>query len=575
MADVLSGAALATAHNRNPKMALTAQIETDAEVIIQLIEALDTPEQANCHSRAQDRARLRLDAGRPENAPSRHPLHWPIAYPEVFNTPGRNPGFDAMVGNPPFIGGQKITGTAGQDIRDYLVCWIAGGVRGSADLVAYFFLKATKVSRSIGFLATNTIRQGATRKVGLTQIADAGWTIHRAVSSVQWPGEATVKISKVWATADMWLGQRTLDRQPEESIDETLHPGSRSGWRRRRLAANLDKSFQGSTVVGEGFIMSPEEAQELIARDIRNAEVLFPYLTGDDINHEPRLRAPRWIINFRDWTVNKAKEYPDCFKIVEDKVKPYRQERKPNGEFKRQRAAAEHYWLYHRASLRLYRAIDHLERVIAISRVGKTVLPAFVSKDQVFSDATIVFSYDDDLHFAVLVSGFHYRWALRCGSSLGDGPRYTTAAVFDTFPQPVASAAVASSGRSLNIFRSELMAGCQLGLTDIYNLVHDREVKSDKPIQRLRDLHVQLDCAVRDAYGWFDLDLQHGFHQVDQQGARFTFSPPVADEIFERLLELNRERYEEEVAKGLHDRKKAKASKRVARKQGVLLEKSK
>lgn len=572
VADILSGGALVTAHNRDPKKALTAQIETDAEVVVQLIEDLGTPEQANAVIRAQGRARMRLEAGRPDDAPSREPLHWPITFPEVFNTPGRTPGFDAMVGNPPFIGGQKITGAAGTDYRNHILAWIANGAKGSADLVAYFFLNATRISQSFGYLATNTLAQGATSKVGLAQIVDNRWIIYRAVSSTHWPGKATVKIVKVWATAGGWLGQRILDGQPEAGIDEMLRPGSRSGWRKMRLAANLGKSFQGSTVVGEGFIMSPEEAQELIARDIRNAEVLFPYLTGDDVNHEPRLRAPRWIINFRDLTLNEAKEYPDCFKIVEDKVKPYRQERKSNGEFKRQRAAVKYYWLYHRASLKLYRAIDHLERVIAISRVGKTVLPAFVSKDQVFSDATIVFSYDDDFHFAVLVSGFHYRWALRCGSSLGDGPRYTTAAIFDTFPQPAASAAVASSGRSLNTFRSELMVGRQLGLTDIYNLVHDPEVESDKPIQRLRDLHIQLDCAVRDAYGWFDLDLEHGFYEVDQQGIRFTFSPTVADETFERLLELNKERYEKEVTQGLHDRKKAKASKRAPKNQGFLLE---
>ena len=97
------------------------------------------------------------------------------------------------------MGGQKITGTAGTDYRDHLIAWIAGGKKGSADLVAYFFLKATKLARSLGFLATNTIAQGDTSEVGLTQIIDGGWTIHRAVSSTAWPGDATLEIAKVWA----------------------------------------------------------------------------------------------------------------------------------------------------------------------------------------------------------------------------------------------------------------------------------------------------------------------------------------------------------------------------------------
>ena len=210
IADVLAGAALSTADQRDPTTALTARVEADAEVIVQLVAALETPNEAEALHRAGVRARLRLDAGRPDGAPTRHPLHWPIEFPEVFNASDRKHGFDAMVGNPPFVGGQKITGTAGTDYRNHLIAWIAGGAKGSADLVAYFFLNATKISRSLGYLATNTIAQGATSKVGLTQIIDTGWKIHRAISSTTWPGQATLEIAKVWATAQPWSGQHVL-----------------------------------------------------------------------------------------------------------------------------------------------------------------------------------------------------------------------------------------------------------------------------------------------------------------------------------------------------------------------------
>jgi len=48
----------------------------------------------------------------------------------------------------------------------------------------------------------------------------------------------------------------------------------------KRLAANANVSFQGSIVLGLGFTMEPEIAQEFIARDRRNADVLFLYLNG-------------------------------------------------------------------------------------------------------------------------------------------------------------------------------------------------------------------------------------------------------------------------------------------------------
>ena len=325
IADVLAGAALSTAGESDPSTALTARIEADADVIVELVDALETPDEGEAQHRASIRAQLRLDAGRPGGAPSRNPLHWPIAFPEVFVARDRKHGFDAMVGNPPFIGGQKITGAAGTDYRNHVLTWIGGGVRGSADLVAYFFLNATKTAKSLGLLATNTIAQGDTSEVGLTQIIDTGWKIHRAISSTTWPGDATLEIAKVWATAHPWHGQHVLDGRPAVGIDEMLYPQSRSGWRKQRLAHNADRSFIGSYVLGtEGFTMSPEEAQALIDKDPKNADVLRPYLGGEDLNQSPTQTAPRWIINFFDWPEEKARRYPDCFSIVHERIRPER-----------------------------------------------------------------------------------------------------------------------------------------------------------------------------------------------------------------------------------------------------------
>ena len=565
IADVLAGAALSTAGESDPSTALNTRMEADAEAIVQLVDALETPDEAQALHGARSRARMRLDTGRPEGAPSRNPLHWPIAFPEVFDSAvPRKLGFDAIVGNPPFIGGQKITGAAGTDYRNHLIAWIAGGTKGSADLVAYFFLNATKVSRSFGCLATNTIAQGDTSEVGLAQIIDKGWTIHRAISSTTWPGDATLEIAKVWATADLWHGQHVLDGRPAVGIDEMLYPLSRSGWRKQRLLANADKSFQGSIVLGMGFTMSPKEAKALINNDPRNADVLFPYLGGEDLNQSPTQTAPRWIINFFDWPEEKARQYPDCFSIVEERIKPKRDKAKD--------AAARFWWRYLRPRPELYRTIAPLERVLALCQTSKVQLPVFVPTGQVLAHKLVIFSLDDYFSLGVLSSGHHWRWVLRYGSSMRNDPVYTPSDVFVTFPQPPHSDAVASVGRILDDCRSELMVERELGLTDVYNLVHDPVERSDEQIQQLRDLHVGLDLAVRDAYGWSDLNLGHGFYEVRGQGVRFTFSPDAVDEVLDRLLELNKERYEAEVAAGLHrPARKTKVGKTRPENQGSLL----
>lgn len=552
VADTVVGAALSTAGKRGVSM----EQRIDSQ-LHRIHSALDDDEPANERTASLDTLRsistgwLRTDL--PDEPPmpwDRQCLHWPLAFPEVFLETGRD-GFDAMVANPPFLGGQRITGAMGTAFRNHLVEHIAGGAKGSADLVAYFLLRMCDVARSVGSLATNTVAQGDTSEVGLTQIIDRGWTVHRAVSSTSWPGDASVEIAKVWATAIPWGGTRVLDGRVVVGIDEMLYPASRSGWRKQRLAANAGKSFQGSIVLGMGFTMSPAEAHALIAKDPRNADVLFPYLGGDDLNQSPTQTAPRWVINFFDWTEDRARQYPDCFAIVEAKVKSERAKVKD--------AAARFWWRFLRPRPELYRTIAPLERVLVIALTSKTVQATFVPSRQVVSHAVGVFAYDDDFHLAVLTSGFHYRWAIRFASSLRTDFRYTPSDVFETFPQPPETEEVAAAGRALDEYRRPLMVERDLGLTDLYNLFHDPAVDDDA-VARLRDLHVEVDLAVRDAYGWSDLDLCHGFHEVRGQGTRFTFAPEVADEVLDRLLELNKERYEAEVAAGLHGKKAKKAA---------------
>jgi len=93
------------------------------------------------------------------------------------------------------------------------------------------------------------------------------------------------------------------------------------------------------------------------------------------------------------------------------------------------------------------------------------------------------------------------------------------------------------------------------GMTKTYNRVHDPD-ETSADIQRLRDLHVEMDQAVAAAYGWTDLNLDHGFQET-KQGLRFTLSESARREVLQRLLKLNHERYAEEVRQGLHGKKGA------------------
>ena len=112
------------------------------------------------------------------------PLHWVIEAPDVMLDNG---GFDAIVGNPPFLGGIKISGAMGGNVREWLSGVLAkGGSGGRADLVAYFFLRATSLLQrngDLGLIATNTVAQGDSREVGLDAMVAGGFTITRAIQS--------------------------------------------------------------------------------------------------------------------------------------------------------------------------------------------------------------------------------------------------------------------------------------------------------------------------------------------------------------------------------------------------------
>jgi hypothetical protein len=412
------------------------------------------------------------------------------------------------------------------------------------------------VAGSVGTLATNTVSQGDTREVGLDRLTGSNWTIHRAVKSEPWPNEASLEIAKVWLWAGQWPGARILNSEPVPTrITPALERASRVSGVPRRLSANGGTSFIGSVVNGMGFVLSPSEAAHMLESDPRNQDVVKPYLNGADLNDDPCQLPSRYVIDFQTWPVDRAREFSACFERVERLVRPAR------ATSKRDRYR-DVWWQFSEPCLNLYRAIDGLSRVLAIALTSKTVMPAFESPAQVFAHATAVFAYNDDGHFGVLSSAFHWWWAVTYASTMRTDLRYTPSDVFETFPQPEPQSGprwerIDTAGRVLNEFRADLMIRTDLGLTKTYNRVHDPD-EQHPDLVRLRELHVELDYAVRDAYGWSDLELDH-HHWETPQGVRFTVSPVAKDKLLDLLLELNQQRYAEEVATGLHDKKTKKA----------------
>jgi hypothetical protein len=118
------------------------------------------------------------------------PFHWAVEFPEVFG--GENPGFDAIVGNPPYGGKNTIIGWNRKNYLSWLKT-LHQGAHGNADLAAHFFRRAFGLLRhggAFGLISTNTIAQGDTRASGLEVLLANGGVIYRANKRFKWLGQA-------------------------------------------------------------------------------------------------------------------------------------------------------------------------------------------------------------------------------------------------------------------------------------------------------------------------------------------------------------------------------------------------
>ncbi|WP_448627697.1 Eco57I restriction-modification methylase domain-containing protein [Geodermatophilus sp. URMC 64] len=466
------------------------------------------------------------------------PLHWVIEAPDVLLEHG---GFDAIIGNPPFLGGKKITGAYGHNIRDLMVNQVSNGARGNADLVAYFLRRAASLARpnsgQLGIIATNTVAQGDTRRVGLRELANGGWTIRRSIRSRPWPARsAALEFAAVWLTRagveqDVLL---SADDEMATTITTHLEPQGRVAGDPVRLRENQSFAFIGSVLLGTGFVLDTAARQELLTADLRNSEVIKPYLSGEDLNSRPTTDGSRWVIDFSGLTLDQAEAYRAPMQRVKELVLPERQ--KSNRQIYRDR-----WWTFAETVPGLYRAIEGKQYVLGIAQVSRTVMPVRIRNHGVISMMVVVFASESFADLAVLSSAMHQTWVIKYGSGMKNDPRYTPSDVFETFPRPHNTDHLEEVGQRLDEVRREIMLRRGMGLTATYTKVNSPAVTNDADISLLRELHVEVDKATIEAYGWNDLDLIHDF-QTYRKMERFTVSPAIRVEILDRLLEENHKR---------------------------------
>ncbi|MDZ8052479.1 MAG: DNA methyltransferase [Aulosira sp. ZfuCHP01] len=493
-------------------------------------------------------------------------FNWEIEFPEVFDRD--NPGFDAIVGNPPFAGKNTTINAHASGYQDWLKV-VNPESHGNADLVAHFFRRAFSLLRQsgcFGLIATNTIAQGDTRSTGLRYICEQGGTIYNAQKRMKWPGLAAVVVSVIHVCKGKYENTKLLDGREVNLISAFLfHAGGNEN--PKMLLANADKSFQGSIVLGMGFTFddsntdatSIAEMHQLIENNPKNAEKIFPYIGGEEVNSSPTHAHKRYVINFGDMSEVEAREYSDLIKIVEEKVKFERLAQKDKG-------AKEKWWQFIRTRPELHQAIAPLNRVLVISRISNAYAFTFLPKGMVYNEKIVVFAFQNDQAFCIFQSRIHEIWTRFLSSTLKDDLQYTPSDCFETFPFPESwetNPTLETVGKTYYEYRAALMVRNNQGLTDTYNRFHDPDERHPDILQ-LRLLHAQMDRAVLDAYGWTDISTECTFlldyeDEEDDENTskrqkkkpwRYRWPEEIHDEVLARLLELNQQRAEAEILGG-------------------------
>ena len=490
---------------------------------------------------------------------SRDPILKPldtIECRDAMLTPeGREPDWpkaDVVIGNPPFLGVQRIRSVLGDAYAESLRKAYEGRVPGAADLVCFWINKAGelvvegKVSRS-GLVATNSIRGGANRLV-LDRIVERA-AIFDAYSDEFWVlNGAAVRVSLICFAQENAEIARFLNGEEATQINSDLTPGALSFSQAVRLATNQNVSFRGDTKSGP-FDVSGDLARKWLCLPANpngrpNADVLKPWTNGRDVAQRP---TGKWIVDF-GWEMSQTEValYEAPFTYVAENVRPAR-------EKNRVEQLRNFWWRHERPRPEMWEALQGLSRYIATPAVAKhrpfVWCDARICPDQ----QLIVIARDDDTTFGILHSRFHEAWSLRLGTSLEDRPRYTPTMTFETFPFPEGlspdipaadyadnphAVAIAEAARQLVELRDRWLnppewvewvdepvlgypkrpvpcnedAAKALKKRTLTNLYNTRP-------QWLADAHASLDTAVAAAYGW-SADISD-------------------DEALRKLLELN------------------------------------
>ncbi len=471
------------------------------------------------------------------------PFHWEVEFPEVFSR--TDPGFDSIIGNPPFLGVTGLGASAGTIYTDMLRHYFHGA-GGKTDIIGFFVRRCFAAARAygtIGIISTKTLAQGDTRRSGLTYVCANGGSIYRVKTNIRWPGEASVIVTLVHITKAK-INSAVFNGNIVECISPLLQPGidgEPSPLNYRPVVA-----FLGAKPQASGFVIREDENCTL---NETNSQYIRGYLRGEFVNDLPEVAFPEKILDLNRIEKRELEQNPNLYEYVKARVFEQRLGQSPS--------LSKNWWKFGFYPRLLQEVLTRKELFIITARTSNTFGFTFCPPAGIINDKVIGFRSDDAAVFAVLQSRVHEVWARILSSTRTNDLQYTPSDCFETFPflkNFQQDDVLRYSGQNYFAHRAKLMIATNEGMTKTYNRFHDADEQSDA-IKNLRKLHDELDHSVLRAYGWDDLaqELSPEFLTAETEDdqtyqGRYFWKADGRDKVLARLLALNAERHAEEVS---------------------------
>lgn len=464
-------------------------------------------------------------------------FHWALVFPEVFE----KGGFNAVIGNPPFIGSPNWKSRLGPQSVP-VATFVLGRNPGRVDLSTVFNRRGMDLlarNGAYGLISTVNIAEGDGLKIGLPQIVQHG-SIVRAVKSQKWPGTASICVAIICFFKGEWKGKCILNSKPCDRIEPNLT--LKEHQKLFDITSPLTMTHGVNNANGDMLLFKKDSDtyQEIIQE---KDNLCVEFFSGSMVAHTSLCDVKDCVLNTTTFSLEEIeRRWPAAARFLEN-VRDKRLALIPNNSYGKLK---DRWWQFWSPSKDIFVNIEN-KTYLVFSRFTKFVVPRRIN-GKMPNDGVLVIVENNESTYPLILSTFFRLWAEKFqGAKRGEDQTTNRLSLgqLRRFPSPKYDVVLGLP--NCQNFDKFLESKC--GVTAGMNDVCDRGC-FDPDVLEAREILQKVDIAVAKAYGWEDLDMTLAIRETER-GDRFTVSEETEKEILKRLVALNHTYHEEDLAKGI------------------------